>query len=565
MERISTLGLAMSGAGGALLVADSANAAIHKITVPGAAVTTLATLAAAGAPAAGARPAALATDAAGTTYIADAGAYVIRKIADAGAATPVTIAGAENQPGLAAAPAGAADAARFNTPAALALDETNNLLYIADTANHAIRALNLATGAVATICPTAVAAQKGADIPARETPAAQFQNPPSAFRILNSPAGLALGAGTLYIADTSHDAIRAAAGTGTTATITLSFNASAAAATVSPATKTAAKGAPYGAGGVWPAPARAGWRFAGWFANAAGAGAQITAAAPVAADAASHTLHARWAVFPAASAPAVGADGGTTYPARGIRQVITGGTTTTYQFYNTSADPARAAAAARSGTFVYENIRFFIRQNGALVLANTGGIWAEGWSSALGAHPGTVVGTGIHSEIVIPGAETSRQAATPRYGASIHLFSSTLARTGGGTGGSETIYIVGNDAGGGAHFHGEDVAIISRGSRSEAVNIGAGANTFTLKRGSILADGTTVADAAGAAVGVPAFIVSGAAGLRALALLSALARRAHGFRPRNQSPDEAKPLTNYFNRVSTDTKNTIVMKILRIQ
>ncbi len=75
-----------------------------------------------------------------------------------------------------------------------------------------------------------------------------------------------------------------------TYTVTVTFAANAAGVTVSPASKTVVHGGPYG---VLPEPARDGYTLAGWFANAAGTGPQVTASTTVTTGT-HHTLHAKW-------------------------------------------------------------------------------------------------------------------------------------------------------------------------------------------------------------------------------------------------------------------------------
>ncbi|NVM78561.1 sugar lactone lactonase YvrE [Duganella sp. SG902] len=173
-------GLAIDAAG-TLYVADTGNNAIRKIT-PDGVVSTLAGDGLAGdkdGKGAGAQfngPVGVAVDAAGVVYVADTYNDRIRRIAPDGTVT--TIAGGKRA-GKADGPAAQA---LFDTPTGLAVSATGEL-YIADTANHAIRKLGK-DGAVSTIAE------------ARED---------DRDSLLRSPVGIALsGDGFLYIASSGH-------------------------------------------------------------------------------------------------------------------------------------------------------------------------------------------------------------------------------------------------------------------------------------------------------------------------------------------------------------------------
>jgi sugar lactone lactonase YvrE len=173
-------GMAIDAAGN-LYVADTGNNAIRKVTPQGA-VSTLAGDGLAGdkdgkgANAQFNGPVGVAVDAAGVVYVADTYNDRIRRIARDGTVT--TIAGGKHA-GLAD---GAAAQARFDTPTGLAISAAGDL-YIADTANHAIRKLGK-DGTVSTI-----AAAKDDE---RDS-------------LLRSPVGIALtGDGFLYIASSAH-------------------------------------------------------------------------------------------------------------------------------------------------------------------------------------------------------------------------------------------------------------------------------------------------------------------------------------------------------------------------
>ncbi|MCE5230283.1 redoxin domain-containing protein, partial [bacterium] len=89
------------------------------------------------------------------------------------------------EPGLADGPAASA---RFNNPQGMALDGAAGLLFVADTDNHALRQINLATGDVTTIAGTGMIGndRRGGGIGTAQP--------------LNSPWALALDKNTLYIA-----------------------------------------------------------------------------------------------------------------------------------------------------------------------------------------------------------------------------------------------------------------------------------------------------------------------------------------------------------------------------
>ena len=185
-------GLALDGAGN-LYVADSRNHTIRKITAAGA-VTTLAgtagvpgTTDAAGLAAQFHLPRAVAVDAAGNVFVADAGNHTVRRIAASGAAV-TTLAGTAERAGSAI---GTGAAAQFDLPAGLAA-LADGTLYVADSRNHAIRRITTA-GVVTTFAGVAPGSTDGTGAAAR-------------FR---QPRALACdGAGNLYVADTLNSTIR---------------------------------------------------------------------------------------------------------------------------------------------------------------------------------------------------------------------------------------------------------------------------------------------------------------------------------------------------------------------
>jgi sugar lactone lactonase YvrE len=123
----------------------------------------------------------------GSIYVADAGNHAIRRIRNNAVET---VAG-NGVPGFAD---GTGDNVRFNTPTALALSLDEQSLYVADTNNHRVRRIELATGRVSTLAGSGDAGL--VDGPAGS---AQF----------NQPIGLAVDAdGTLYVSEVANHDIR---------------------------------------------------------------------------------------------------------------------------------------------------------------------------------------------------------------------------------------------------------------------------------------------------------------------------------------------------------------------
>jgi len=132
-------------------------------------------------------PAGLATD--GTNlYVADSYNHSIRKIVPA-TAVVTTIAGLSGTSGTAN---GTGGTARFYRPNGIAADSTN--LYIADTYNHTIRKIVIATGVVTTLAGGASMAGSldGTGLAAR----------------FNQPTGICTDGTNLYVTDLNNDCIR---------------------------------------------------------------------------------------------------------------------------------------------------------------------------------------------------------------------------------------------------------------------------------------------------------------------------------------------------------------------
>jgi DNA-binding beta-propeller fold protein YncE len=132
------LGIGIDGAGN-LYVADNFNQTIRKITPAGLVSTYAGSAGNAGSidgTAFAARfssPAAVAVDAAGNVFVSDSLNYTIRKISPAGAVT--TLAGSAGNPGAAN---GTGSSARFYDPFGITVDAAGNI-YVADASNNTIR------------------------------------------------------------------------------------------------------------------------------------------------------------------------------------------------------------------------------------------------------------------------------------------------------------------------------------------------------------------------------------------------------------------------------------------
>lgn len=146
------VGLAYDGQG-SLFVADSGNNTLRQIAVASGRVTTVAGMAGAadnvvdgsGNTPRFSSPYGVACDRKGNVYVSDLTGHVIRKVVVA-TRTVTTLAGTAGQSGLAN---GSGTATRFNNPQGLAIDLAG-VLYVADSMNHAIRRIDLATANVIT-------------------------------------------------------------------------------------------------------------------------------------------------------------------------------------------------------------------------------------------------------------------------------------------------------------------------------------------------------------------------------------------------------------------------------
>ena len=189
---------------GNVYVADSGNQTIRKISAAGV-VTTFAGSAgisgstdALGSAARFKSPFGLAVDAAGNVYVADELNHTIRKVTPVGLVT--TLAGSAGNTGSAD---GLGGAARFFTPAAVAVDSAGNV-FVADTINCTIRKIT-ASGFVTTFAGLAMygGAADGTGSAAR----------------FSYPAGVAVdGLGNVYVGDTRNQTIRKVTASGVVTT-----------------------------------------------------------------------------------------------------------------------------------------------------------------------------------------------------------------------------------------------------------------------------------------------------------------------------------------------------------
>ena len=186
-------------ASGNVYVADTNNATIRRIT-PGGVVTTVAGLAGSsgsvdgtGSAARFTSPGGVAVDGGGNVYVSDTGNDTIRKIALGGVVT--TLAGTAGVTGFSD---GAGTGARFNQPAAIAVDGNGNF-YVADGGNETIRA-TVPSALAAPVIPSMTPVTGTIGVPFSYTITAS--NGPTGFSAQGLPAGLSFNAATGVISGT---------------------------------------------------------------------------------------------------------------------------------------------------------------------------------------------------------------------------------------------------------------------------------------------------------------------------------------------------------------------------
>lgn len=137
------------------------------------------------------RPTGVAFDTQGDLYIAETNNQAIRRVTPAGAMTTVAGSGVQGFGG----DGGPAVLAQLDSPAGVAVDAAQNL-YLADTHNHRIRRVDVATGTITTIAGTGMAGYAG-------------DRGPATAAKLCLPTALAVdGAGDVYFSDSGNHRIR---------------------------------------------------------------------------------------------------------------------------------------------------------------------------------------------------------------------------------------------------------------------------------------------------------------------------------------------------------------------
>jgi uncharacterized protein (TIGR03437 family) len=192
-------------ASGNLFIADTHNNRIRKVSAAGI-ITTVAgngaqgTFSGDGGPATSASlwsPTAVAIDTAGNLFIADDVNCRIRKVSPAGIISTVAGNGNAGYSG----DGGPATSASLSLPAGVAVDSSGNL-FIADSDNNVIRKVSAATGHISTVAGDGIVGFGG-------------DGGPATSALLNYPVAVVLdGAGNLYIADYFNDRLRMVSASG---------------------------------------------------------------------------------------------------------------------------------------------------------------------------------------------------------------------------------------------------------------------------------------------------------------------------------------------------------------
>jgi len=194
-------GIALDGSGN-LFIADTKNNAVREVNLKTGTITTVAGSGSQGdsgdgGPAISAEvnaPESVKVDGSGDLFIADTGNNVVREVS---LPTGIISTVAGNGTGADQGDGGPAAAAELNSPEGVAVS-ASGVLYIADSGNCAVRAVNLKTGIIATVAGTGGTSSGYTG-----------DGGPATLAELTSPVGLALdGSGDLFIADNVSNVLR---------------------------------------------------------------------------------------------------------------------------------------------------------------------------------------------------------------------------------------------------------------------------------------------------------------------------------------------------------------------
>jgi trimeric autotransporter adhesin len=186
-------------ASGNIYIADNANSCIRMVTKSTGIISTVAGTGSYGSSGDGGlatsamfyNPYGVALDASGNIYIADTRNHRIRLVTKStGIVTTVAGTGSGSYSG----DGGLATSLKLNFPAGVAIDASGNI-YIADSSNNRIRMVTMSTGIMSTVAGSGLDDYSGDG--GLATSAA-----------LNSPLGVALASGNIYIADNNNHCIR---------------------------------------------------------------------------------------------------------------------------------------------------------------------------------------------------------------------------------------------------------------------------------------------------------------------------------------------------------------------
>lgn len=182
--------------GSSLFVADTGNHAIRKIVIATGAVTTLAGTGTAGyantAPATFNGPEGVAVIG-NNLYVADTGNHAVRRIANFNAVSPTvtTFAGAPPPTAISGFANNSGTSARFSSPRGITA--VGSVLYLADTGNHAVRAISTSTTVTTFVGDPESATTRDGD---------------AAQALLNAPVGIAGVEGAIYFTDVNENVVR---------------------------------------------------------------------------------------------------------------------------------------------------------------------------------------------------------------------------------------------------------------------------------------------------------------------------------------------------------------------